>query len=84
MGEKRARGSVAVVIPCFNDGATLVDAPAYADGLLYAGTETGWHASTQAESSSCAMAGVMLSKVSMVIASSPGAGRTAGLGGPCR
>ena len=30
MGQKRARGSVAVVIPCFNDGATLVDAVASA------------------------------------------------------
>jgi glycosyltransferase involved in cell wall biosynthesis len=30
MGEKRTRGSVAVVIPCFNDGATLVDAVASA------------------------------------------------------
>jgi glycosyltransferase involved in cell wall biosynthesis len=30
VGEKRARGSVAVVIPCFNDGATLVDAVASA------------------------------------------------------
>ena len=30
MAEKRARGSVAVVIPCFNDGATLVDAVASA------------------------------------------------------
>jgi len=30
MGEKRARGSVAVVIPCFNDGATLVEAVASA------------------------------------------------------
>jgi glycosyltransferase involved in cell wall biosynthesis len=26
MGEERAQGSVAVVIPCFNDGATLVEA----------------------------------------------------------
>jgi glycosyltransferase involved in cell wall biosynthesis len=30
MGQKRARGSVAVVIPCFNDGATLVDSVASA------------------------------------------------------
>jgi glycosyltransferase involved in cell wall biosynthesis len=30
MAQKRARGSVAVVIPCFNDGATLVDAVASA------------------------------------------------------
>jgi len=30
MGEQRARRSVAVVIPCFNDGATLVDAVASA------------------------------------------------------
>ena len=30
MGQKRARGSVTVVIPCFNDGATLVDAVASA------------------------------------------------------
>jgi glycosyltransferase involved in cell wall biosynthesis len=30
VGEKRARGSVAVVIPCFNDGATIVDAVASA------------------------------------------------------
>lgn len=30
VAEERARGSVAVVIPCFNDGATLVDAVASA------------------------------------------------------
>jgi glycosyltransferase involved in cell wall biosynthesis len=30
VGEKRARGSVAVVIPCFNEGATLTEAVASA------------------------------------------------------